>query len=83
VSVGFRKASPEPPPAEEHPLWTLAKKGHQVRCTTRMTPGGPELRIYVAGELFWSRVYRDGQGDWLGEEAEKKRGEFEALGWQR
>jgi hypothetical protein len=81
VSVGFREPSPDPPAPDEHPLWALAKKGHQVRAATRMTPGGPELRIYVDDELWWSRVYRAGQGHWLGEEAEKKRGEFTERGW--
>ena len=59
----------------------LTKKGHQVRATTRMTPGGPELRITVAGELWWSRVYRGGDGHLLGEESTKKRDEFAARGW--
>ena len=47
----------------------------------RQTPIGAELRIYLDGALWWSRVYRPGTGNVLAEEADRKRGEFLALGW--
>jgi hypothetical protein len=79
VSVGFRTPTPTPP-APEQELWRLAKNGHSVTSRARQVPFGLELRILVDDELWWSRVYRDGHGHWLGEESEKKRGEFAALG---
>jgi hypothetical protein len=80
VSVGFSTRPPDPPPIE-HALWQLAKGSRTVAAVARQVPFGTELRISVDGELYWSRLYRDGHGHLLGEESEKKRGEFIERGW--
>ena len=72
----------------EHHLWTLTKDGRRAEARTRMVPiglGRPELVFYVSsretGELMllWSQVFEDGRQ--LGELAEAKKREFEAMGW--
>jgi hypothetical protein len=80
MSVGFTTPPPEPP-SLEHALWQLVKRGRTVAAVARQVPFGTELRISVDGELYWSRLYRDGHGHLLGEESDKKQGEFAALGW--
>lgn len=78
MSVGFsRPANPLAIP--EHHLWTLRKDGNTIEARTRMTPLGPELRIYEGGELLWSQVPRDGRE--LGELADRERQDYEARGY--
>lgn len=73
--------APVLPAMPEHALWTLTKPGHTCAATVRATPWGPELRIAVDGELFWSHVYRDATEDVLTAAAEQKRVEFQSEGW--
>ncbi len=54
----LRLVPPPPPPPVEHLLWTLTKRTHQVEMRVRATPFGPELRIAIDGELWWSHMYR-------------------------
>jgi len=82
----LRPANPAALP--EHRLWTLTKDGARAEARTRIVPiglGRPELIFYVSsgetGELMllWSQVFEDGRQ--LGELAEAKKREFEAMGW--
>ena len=63
----------------EHPLWSLHKKGHAVEARRRMTPGGPELRIVIDGDLWWSRVCPTAAA--VQAAADTKHAEFLAKGW--
>ena len=78
MRVGFSK-QPNPVALPEHFLWTLQKGARVVEARTRMTPIGPELRIYHNGELLWSQVPRDGRE--VGELAEQERRDYEARGY--
>jgi hypothetical protein len=62
---------PHRQPSREHPLWRLTKGARATEACARQVPVGTELRISVDGELFWSRVYRDGDGQLLGEKADE------------
>lgn len=72
---------PPPPPPVEHRLWTLAKATRQAEARVRATPFGPELRILVDGELWWSQLFQPATEDGMTAAAERKREEFEAKGW--
>lgn len=74
---------PPPPPPSEHPLWTLTKAEHQAEARVRATPFGPELRILIDGELWWSQVFQPPTEDGMTAAADRKRDEFEAKGWAR
>lgn len=74
-------SAPAAPAAVEHPLWTLTKRTHQVEARVRATPAGPELRILLDGELWWSQVFQPPTEATLTAAAERKRGDFEAKGW--
>lgn len=50
----------DPRTIPERSLWTLVGHGRTVEARTRIVPLGPELRVYVDGELLWSQVIRDG-----------------------
>lgn len=76
----LRLVPPAPQPTE-HPLWTLRKRAHQVEARVRATPAGPELRILIDGELWWSQVFQPPTEDALTVAAERKRLEFTAKGW--
>jgi hypothetical protein len=86
MSISFSKPR-RPSAIPEHSLWRLEKTVHVLKrqqtrfaeARTRMTPLGPEIRIYVDGELLWSQVLRDGRD--VGASSEEKRGDFLALGW--
>jgi hypothetical protein len=85
VSVGFSR--PQRPVAlPEHVLWTLQRAGRVVESRTRMTPLGPELRVYVSSretgelELLWSQVPRDGRE--VGELADQERKDHERRGYR-
>lgn len=77
----LRPAPPPPAPPLEHHAWTVAKRGHLTTCHARTTPGGPELVIRVAGDLWWSHVYQGATTEILTAEADRKRAEFLAKGW--
>ncbi len=72
---------PPPSPPVEHRLWTLAKAEHWAEARVRATPGGPELRILIDGELWWSQLFQPATEAGLTDAAERKREEFEAKGW--
>lgn len=74
---------PEPPPPVEHLLWFLEKRDHRVECRVRATEYGPDLRIVIDGELFWSRMFTRAALVEVQDAAEAKREEFETLGWMR
>lgn len=86
MAIAFSKPR-RPSAIPEHDLWRLTKRvaiptGDITRVAearTRMVPIGPELRIYVDGELLWSQVLRDGRA--VGDLSEEKRRDFTALGW--
>ena len=83
----LRPANPAALP--EHRLWTLTKDGARTEARTRIVPiglGRPELDILCFEPrdgrtlmLLWSQVFEDGRQ--LGELAEAKKREFEAMGW--
>lgn len=75
-----KPAAPAPVPVD-HPLWTLTKRDHRVDAVVRATPGGPELRLLLDGELWWSQLVRPATEDALTALADEKRGEFVAKGW--
>ena len=82
MSVGFSRPR-DPRLIPEHMLWTLRKGDRRAKATTRMTPGGPELRFYVTiadgtFDLLWSQIL---EGREVGRLADEKRAEFEAKGW--
>ena len=72
---------PQPPtaPIAEHHLWTLSKAGHHVEARARTTVLGPELRILIDGELWWSRVCPTLAA--IEVAADTKHAEFHAKGW--
>lgn len=72
---------PPPPPPVEHPLWTLEKAGHQAAARVRATDFGPEVRILIDGELWWSQQLRPATEAALRDVADRKRAEFLARGW--
>jgi hypothetical protein len=79
--LGRGGTPPPAAPAADHFLWALEKPGHRVECRARHTPGGPELRIVIDRELWWSRLYRGAAPGELALGADTKRLEFEAKGW--
>lgn len=66
--------------AVDTPIWTLTKEGRAASAVVRISPGGPELRFLVDGELLWSMVLREPGA--VGRMAAEKRAEFEARGWR-
>lgn len=72
---------PPPPPPTEHTVWTLTKDARQAEARVRATPFGPELRILIDGELWWSQVVRPPDTSAVEAAAELKRLEFTAKGW--
>lgn len=72
-----------PPPPEEHSLWQLTKAGHLAEARVRATPAGPELRLLINGELWWSQVVRPANEEALAAAADLKRNAFEVKGWGR
>lgn len=68
-------------PPVDHPLWTLTKRDHRVNAVVRATPGGPEVRILLDGELWWSQVVRPATEDTLTALADAKHAELSAKGW--
>ena len=76
----LRLVPPPPPRPHEHRLWTLTKRDHLGECRVRATPFGPELCIYLDGELWWSHLYRRATEERLTAEADRKRDEFTAKG---
>lgn len=81
--IGFSDSPSSPPsPSDvEHPLWTLEKRDHLAAARVRATAAGPELRILIDGELWWSQQIRPATEDALRELADRKREEFKAKGW--
>lgn len=77
----LHRSTPAAPAAVDHALWSLAKAGHRVDACTRATLAGPELRIAIDGELWWSQVVRPPTEAALTAAAEAKRRDFEAKGW--
>lgn len=69
------------PKMVEQPLWSRTKAGHRCAASVRATPWGPELRIAVDGELFWSRTYRHAAPHVFTAAVAAKEAEFEAEGW--
>lgn len=78
MSIAFSKPR-QPEAIPEHSLWTVTKGTRTAEARVRMTPGGIELRFYVHEELIWSQLFQDGRE--LGELAEQKKAEFQAMGW--
>lgn len=79
MAIGF-STRVKPLAIPEHHLWTLHKDGHTVEARTRMTPLGPELRIYEGGELLWSQVHRDGRA--VGDLADAEHADYLARGYE-
>lgn len=79
--LGPKHPAPREVDAPVHALWSLTKRTHRVDCGVRATPSGPEIRINLNGELWWSRVYRGATEETLTAEADRKRDEFIAKGW--
>lgn len=75
------RSAPLPATCPEHILWTLTKREHRVYARVRGTPAGPELRILIDGELWWSQVFQPPTEEGFTAAAERKREEFEAKGW--
>jgi len=78
----LHRPTPAPTAPVEHILWALVKRTHRVECRARWTPAGPELRILLDCELWWSQVVRPATEDAFTAAADTKRNEFEAKGWQ-
>lgn len=78
MSVGFSRAR-NPRAIPEYHLWRLKKGARVAEARTRMTPLGPELLIYVGGELVWSQVLRDGRD--VGALSDERRQAFLGRGW--
>jgi hypothetical protein len=62
-------------------LWQLTKGGHLAEARVRATPAGPELRLLIDDELWWSQVVRPATEDALTAAADLKREAFKAKGW--
>jgi hypothetical protein len=75
-----RTSAPNPS-YPEHFVWALEKAARRTEARTRAVPNGVELRIYVDGELWWSRVVRDLAA--LESLADEQRLAFEGKGWTR
>jgi len=61
-------------------MWTLRKGGRTVETRICTTPGGPELRCYLDGELLWSRIVcAPGR---MGQIATERRLDFQSMGWR-
>lgn len=73
---------PPPPPPREHGLWTLVKGEHRAEARVRATPYGPELRILIDGELWWSQLFQPATEAGMGDAADRKREELQAKGWR-
>lgn len=58
----------------------MYKNGATVRADVGAHPLGRELRFFWKGELYFSRVFKDGD-DALLTESEAKRQELLAKGW--
>lgn len=78
----LQRSAPAVPELVEHPLWRLRKRDHHVEARARATFAGPELRILIDGELWWSQVFQPATAQGLTAAAERKRHEFEAKGWE-
>lgn len=78
MNVGVSRPR-DPRATPEHVLWALRKMGRTLEARTRMTPLGPELSLFVDGELLWSLVLRDGRD--VGELFEEGRRVLEAKRW--
>ena len=73
--------APAPPVFAEHRVWMLTKRTHQAEARVRATPAGPELRILLDGELWWSQLFQPATEAGMTDVADRKRGEFLAKGW--
>lgn len=78
MSIAFSKPV-DPRALPEHTLWRMTKGTRVVEARTRMVPLGPELRIWLDGELLWSQVLRDGRD--VGDLAAETRAAWCAKGW--
>lgn len=56
--LGSRPRGPRPIP--ETSLWTVERAGYLVEARRREVELGPELRVFLDGELLWTQVIRDG-----------------------
>lgn len=81
MSVGFAKPR-NPDHLPEHVLWQLTKANRITEARSRMTPLGPELRVFVDDELLWSQVFRGvTAGVVLGKRSEEAMRELQGRGW--
>jgi hypothetical protein len=88
MSVGFRAAQPPPPPLE-FLLWRVTKDTRTAEARVRVMAHGRELRVTVAdpakhageAQLFFSRLFRDGEGEALGIESTSTLENFVSHGW--
>ena len=78
----MHRPQPVAAPPNEHLLWTLTKAGHRVEARVRARALGPELRILIDGELWWSQVVRPATDAAMTAAADQKHTEFGAKGWQ-
>jgi hypothetical protein len=66
----------------ERPLWSLQRGADRAEARMSAKFGRREFRVYVNGELLWSRNYAIDETARFDDDAEAKHAEFLALGWQ-
>lgn len=66
----------------ERRLWLLHRGADKAEARMSAKFGRREFRVYVNGELLWSRNYAIGETVRFDEDAAAKHREFVALGWE-
>lgn len=92
MSVAETMSSHELSTLQERVLWVVWKRRQYACARVRLTPEGPELRVFEwassegrsGSDLLYSRIFGDGEGGSraLGEVAELKRQHYVSTGWQ-
>lgn len=66
----------------ERRLWLLRRGADTAEARMSAKFGRREFRVYVNGELLWSRNYAIGETVQFDDDAAAKHREFVALGWE-
>lgn len=66
----------------ETPLWRLSKGADRAEARTRVKFARREFRVYINGELLWSRNYGLDDAAQLESDAAAKYAELTGDGWQ-
>ena len=66
----------------EIPLWRLLRDSDRAEARLCVKFGRRDFRVYVNGELLWSRNYAFDETEHFDADAAAKRDEFIAQGWE-